>query len=112
MLRIVLVTRYFLNPTNAPFLPQRGPKVVSSCSDISKMSACFPSLTQFMVVKNTSANTGDIRDAGSIPGWGRSPGGQHSNSLQYPCLENPMDRGAWRATVCRVARELDRTETT
>ena len=76
------------------------------------MSACFPSLTQFMVVKNTSANTGDIRDAGSVPGWGRSPGGQHSNSLQYPCLENPMDRGAWRATVRRIARELDTTETT
>jgi len=44
-----------------------------------------------------------IRDAGSIPGWGRSPGGGHGNSLQCSHLENPMDREAWRATVSRVA---------
>ena len=48
------------------------------------------------VVKNLTVNAGDIRDAGSIPGSGRSPGGGHGNSLQYYCLENPMDRGAWR----------------
>ena len=51
-----------------------------------------------LVVKNPPANVGDIRDAGSIPGLGRSPGG-HGNLLQYSCLENPMDRGAWQATV-------------
>ena len=45
------------------------------------------------VVKKPPANAGDIRDAGSIPGWGRSPGGGHGNSFQYSCLENPMDRG-------------------
>ena len=44
-----------------------------------------------------------IRDAGSIPGWGRSPGGGHGNPLQCSHLENPMDREAWRATVSRVA---------
>ena len=43
--------------------------------------------------------TWDIRDSGSIPGLRRSPGGGHGNPLQYSCLENPMDRGAWRATV-------------
>ena len=43
-------------------------------------------------------------DRGSIPGSGRSPGGGHGNPLQYPCLENPMDRGAWRATVHGVAK--------
>ena len=48
------------------------------------------------VVKNLPANAGD---ADSIPGSGRSPGGGHGNPLQYPCLENPMDRGAWWATV-------------
>ena len=53
------------------------------------------------VVKNPSANTGD---AGSIPGWGRSPGGGNGNPLQYSCLENPMDRGAWWATVHGVAK--------
>ena len=49
--------------------------------------------------KNPPASTGDIRDASSIPGWGRSPGGGHGNPLQCSCLENPTDRGAWRAAV-------------
>ena len=48
-----------------------------------------------LVVKNLSANAGDIRDAGSIPRFGRSPGEGNGNPLQYSCLENPMDRGAW-----------------
>ena len=47
-----------------------------------------------LVVKDTPANAGDIRNVGSIPGSGRSPGGGHGNPLQYSCLENPMDRGA------------------
>ena len=51
------------------------------------------------VVKNLPANAGDIGDAGSIPGSERSPGKANGNALQYPCLENPMDRGAWWATV-------------
>ena len=45
------------------------------------------------MVKNSPANAGDVRDAGSIPGWARSPGGGHGDPLQYSCLENPMDRG-------------------
>ena len=57
-----------------------------------------------LVVKNLPANAGDIRDADSIPGSGRSPIGGNSNPLQYSCLENPMDRGAWRATVYRVTK--------
>ena len=56
-----------------------------------------------LVVKNPPANAGDIRDAGSIPGSGRSPGGGHGSPFQYSCLENPMDTGAWWATVHRVA---------
>ena len=59
-----------------------------------------------LVVKNPPANVGDTGDAVSIPGLGRSPGVGNGNPLQYSCLENPMDRGAWKATVCRVA-ELD-----
>jgi len=55
-------------------------------------------------VKTLPANAGDIRDASSIPGWGRSPGGGHGSPLQYPCLEDPMDRGAWRVSVHGVAR--------
>ena len=56
------------------------------------------------MVKNPPANTGDLRDAGSIPGLGRSPGGGYGNPLQYSCLENPMDRGAWQAKVHRVPK--------
>ena len=52
-----------------------------------------------LVVKNLLANVGDIRDAGLIPGWGKSPGGGRGNLLKYSCLENPMGRGAWWATV-------------
>ena len=51
------------------------------------------------VVKNPPANVGDKGDEGSIPGSERSPGGENGNPLQYSCLENSMDRGAWRATV-------------
>ena len=51
------------------------------------------------MVKNPLANAGGIRDAGLIPGWGRSPGGGHSNPLQCSCLENSMDRGAWWSLV-------------
>ena len=63
------------------------------------------------MVKNLPANEGDARDLGSIPGSGRSPGEGNGNSLQYSCLKNPMDRGAWWATVHSVA-ELDMTEVT
>ena len=56
------------------------------------------------VVKNLPANAGDIRDMGSTPGLGRSPGGGSGNPLQYSCLENPTDRGAWQATVHRVTQ--------
>ena len=61
-----------------------------------------------LVVKFLPANAGDIRDVGSIPGWGGSPGGGHGNLLKYSCLENPMDRGAWWATVHRVAQSQTR----
>ena len=55
------------------------------------------------MVENLPANAGDPRDAGLISGLGRSPGGGNGNPLQYPRLENPTDRGAWWATVHRVA---------
>ena len=56
-----------------------------------------------LVVKNPPANTGDGGDAGSILGSGRSPGGEQGSPPQDTCLENPMDRGGWRATVHSVA---------
>ena len=63
------------------------------------------------VVKNPPANTGDTRDAPSIPVLGRSPGGGHGNPLQYACLENPLDRGAWWATVHGIAKSRTRLRT-
>ena len=67
-----------------------------------------------LAVKNPLANAGDIRDTGSMPGSGRSPGGRHGNPLQYSSLENPMDRETWQAMVHRVAKtrtELKRLST-
>ena len=59
-----------------------------------------------LLIKNPPANAGDIRDTGSIPGLGRCPGEGHDNPLQYPCLENSMDRGAWWATVHGFIKSL------
>ena len=61
-----------------------------------------------LVEKNLPANAGDIRDVGLVPESGRCPAGRHDNTLQYPCLENPVDRGAWRATVHRVTQSGSR----
>ena len=61
-----------------------------------------------LVVKNVLANAGDLRGEGLIPGLGRSPGGGNGNPLQYSCLENPMDRGAWRVTVYGVIKSQAR----
>ena len=61
-----------------------------------------------LVVKNPPANAGDVRDGGSVPGLGRLPGGRHDNPLQYSCLKNPMDRGAWSATFCGVRQSRTR----
>ena len=60
--------------------------------------------SQAALVKNPPASAGDVRDVGSIPGWGRSPGEGNGNPLQYSCLENPMDREDWRATVRGVSK--------
>ena len=60
------------------------------------------------VGKESTCSAGDIRDTGSVPGSGRSPGGGHGNPLQYSCLENPMDRGTWWASQ----KDLGMTEAT
>ena len=61
-----------------------------------------------LVLKNLPANAGDVRDTGIISGLRRSPGGGHSNPLQYSCLENPMDKGDWQATVHSVTKSQTR----
>ena len=58
-----------------------------------------------LVVKNPPANAGDIGDANSIPGLGRFPGGGNGNPLQYSCLENPMDRGAWWPIAHKITED-------
>ena len=60
------------------------------------------------MLKNLPDIAGDIREVDSIPGSGRSPGGRHRNHLQYSCLENPIDRGAWWATVRKVTKSWTR----
>ena len=63
--------------------------------------------------KDPPANIGgDIRDLGSIPGSGRFPGERYGNPLQYSCLENPMDRGAWWATIHLGGKESDMSKVT
>ena len=66
---------------------------------------------QGLVVKNRPARAGDIRDAGSVPACGRSSGEGNGNRLQYSCLENSMDRAAWRAIAHQVARSLTKHST-
>ena len=61
-----------------------------------------------IVVNTPSATAGDLRDTGSIPGSGRSPGGGHGDPLQDSCLENPIDTGAWQASVQRVTQSQTR----
>ena len=63
-----------------------------------------------LAVKNLPANAGDKRDAGSIPELGRYPGEGNGDPLQYSCLDNAMDRGAWQATVHRVAKRWTQLE--
>ena len=60
------------------------------------------------MVKNQPANTGDARDLSSTPAWGRSLGGGRDKPLQYSCLDNPMDRGAWWATVHGLTKSQTR----
>ena len=73
-----------------------------------KYSVKTHSVPGVLVVKNLPPNAGDTKVTGSIPGPGKSPGGRHGNPLQYPCLENPMDREAWQATDHRVAKSQTR----
>ena len=70
--------------------------------------ASFPGGTSGNNNKNLPAKAGDIKDMGQILKLRKSLGGEHSNPLQYSCLENPMDRGAWRATVYRVTKSQTR----
>ena len=73
---------------------------------------CVWAFQEPLVVKSLPANAGDLKHMGSSPGCGVAPGGSHSNTLQYSCLENLMDRGSWQAVVHRVAKSQTQTEVT
>ena len=68
------------------------------------MHKIYASTQVVLMVKNPPANAGDMRDAGVILGLGKTPGEGSGNPLQYPCLDNSMDRGAWQAMFHRVAK--------
>ena len=74
------------------------------------LTSCNNNSQVVLVVRNLPANAGDTRDVGLIPGLGRFPGVEHGTSLQYSCLESPMDRGAWQAT--EICKESDTTKHT
>ena len=91
-----------------PFFPPHADTSNSSPSHFKVIHYFPPSLIcgvfpDGSVGKESTCSAGDTGDMGSIPGLGRSPGGENGNPLQYSCLENPMDRGAWWATVRRIA---------
>ena len=89
----------------SPYLHQKAHRMAHIASSVGALP------TVLLVVKNPPANAGAAREAGSIPASGRSTGGGPDNPLQYSCLENPMDRGVWQATVYRVT-DLDMTKVT
>ena len=88
---------YLLEKQLLPLVDMKnpGPAIIEKLSPPSQVA---------VAVKNLPANAGDIRDAGLIAGLGRSPGGGNGNPLQDSCLDSPMDRGAWQATVHRVGK--------
>ena len=87
------------------------PQTWNGCTMVCNKFSCVPGLLGFPRASDGKEFACQAGDLGSVPGLGRSSGGGHGNPLQYSCLENPMDRGAWQATVYRVA-ESDTTEVT
>ena len=79
-------------------------QITQEKENLNYLGATFKISQAALVVKNPPASAGDVRDAGSIPESGSSPGGGHGNPLQCSRLENPMDRGAWQATVRGVTK--------
>ena len=86
------------------------PLAPSSVKGIDNIVYLLAGLPQWLSGKESACNAGATGDAGLIPGSVRSPGGGHSDALQYSCLENPMDREAWRAEVHGGHKESDMTE--
>ena len=96
-------TKYSLNPSYVPSGVLEATQIYYFHSILYEYQVLgsFPGVS---VVKNPCANAGDAGDSGSISGSGRFPGEGHGSPLQYACVENPVDRGAWQATVHRVTK--------
>ena len=92
----------FLDSIIRKYVSSFSPEYILHCVYFN--SVCRNTTQLMLVIKNLAASAGDIRNVGPIPGSGRSPGGGHGNPFQYFCLENPMDRGTWWATVHRVTK--------
>ena len=93
------------SPWEAPLAPGQ---TIHSATVTGIVDTVFVTIKLIPGSANPPASAGDVRDMGLIPGLGRSPGGRHGNLLQYSCLENPRDRGAWWATVHSVAKSRTR----
>ena len=87
-----------------PFLPGKLSHIHQPFLYLGLAIQQFCASPMVLLVKKQPINAGVVRDVGSIPGSERTPGGGHGNPVQYSCLENPMDRGTWRATVLGVAK--------
>ena len=97
--RLISMSKLMAGITNPPQNPEAQNSIRCSCCSVRKLSHFYQVA---LVVKNNA------RDTGLIPELGRSPGEGNGNPLQDSCLENPMDRGAWRATVREVAESQTR----
>ena len=96
---------HLTSPWEAPLAPGQ---TIHSATVTGIVDTVFVTIKLIPGSANPPASAGDVRDMGLIPGLGRSPGGRHGNLLQYSCLENPRDRGAWWATVHSVAKSWTR----
>ena len=88
-----------------------GIRMGNTCKPMAVSFQCMTKSTTIKKIKNKKKKERKVNDVGLIPGSGRSPGGEHGNLFQYSCLENPLDRVAWKATVHGVA-ESETTEAT
>ena len=112
-LHFLLSTSHYSVIWNCDFLLISAWLIIFSCSQCEYTgSIIFFSFCLALVVRNSPANEGDVRDVGLIPESGLSPGGGHGSPLHYSCLKNPMDRGAWWAMAHRVVNWSDSTRRT
>ena len=95
-----------LKPLNHKVAVQISSETLHTCGSVCRGPTVVWASQVALEIKNPPANVGEVRDSRSIPGSGRSPGAEHGSPLQYFCLEDPMDRGAWWAIVLGPQRAV------